>query len=691
MRFMSPHHSAAQYNETLNPRVRQWILTLLVPLGGMFSYASDDIVSDALLQALFDFDDPDIELSKAELYSLLRKEYRKCSNISARLPDVLQSNVAQLAKLVDLDSVERCILEFAIALSMDARLTDAADLLGDLNTAKMFYSLTKLLNCPENEIRTALSRDGALMRTGIFNLGNFDDGFLTHKLRVLSVSFADTLYCGAVSPQALLRDEIRKSAPAQLKLKDYPSLSEHLDILLPYLAHSVQQRSTGVNILLHGQPGTGKTELARLLAKLNHCQLYEVASEDSDGDSVTSQYRLNAYRAAQHFFASNDSMLVFDEVEDVFSEDANPFIQKTALASKNKAWINLMLEHNSIPTIWISNSINRMDPAFVRRFDFVIEVPLPSQEQRIKLLKRYSKGLLDKKSLQGMAEQEYLSPAVIKRAAHVVTSIAAKLENPAQAMQLLIDSTLKSQGYSTVQPAKKQATAQLYDPAFISADVDLAALTDGLTAHPSARLCLYGPPGTGKTAYGHWLAKQLGKPLLLKRASDLLGAYVGENEQNIAKAFKQAEEKQAVLMIDEVDSFLSDRRGAQRSWEVSMVNEMLTQMESFSGIFIASTNLMDGLDQAALRRFDLKAKFDFLSIEQVWKLFIRHCKQLDLPHRKKALPQQLAALEYLTPGDFAAVARMSRFNPLQSAEAFIQSLASEISHKEQNKKLKFGF
>ena len=691
MRFLSPHHSAAQYNETLNPRVRQWILTLLVPLGGMFSYASDDIVSDALLQALFDFDDPDIELSKAELHSLIRKEYRKCSNISARLPDVLQSNIAQLAKLVDLDSVERCILEFAIALSMDARLTDAADLLGDLNTAKMFYSLTKLLNCPENEIRTALSRDGALMRTGIFNLGNFDDGFLTHKLRVLSVSFADTLYCGAVSPQALLRDEIRKSAPAQLKLKDYPSLSEHLDILLPYLAHSVQQRSTGVNILLHGQPGTGKTELARLLAQLNHCQLYEVASEDSDGDSVTSQYRLNAYRAAQHFFASNDSMLVFDEVEDIFSEDANPFIQKSALASKNKAWINLMLEHNSIPTIWISNSINRMDPAFVRRFDFVIEVPLPSKEQRVKLLKRYSKGLLDKKTVQGLADQEQLSPAVIERAAHVVTSIAEKLENPAQAMQLLIDSTLKSQGYSTAQPAKKQATAQLYDPAFISADVDLAALTDGLTAQPHARLCLYGPPGTGKTAYGHWLAKQLNKPLLLKRASDLLGPYVGENEQNIAKAFKQAEEQDAVLLIDEVDSFLSDRRGAQRSWEVSMVNEMLTQMESFSGIFIASTNLMDGLDQAALRRFDLKAKFDFLSTEQVWKLFVRHCKQLDLPHRKKTLPQQLAALEYLTPGDFAAVARMSRFSPLQSAEAFIQALKNEASHKEQTKKQKFGF
>ncbi len=207
MRHRNP---TAQYNETLNPRVRQWILTMLVPLGGMYSYESYQIVNASLLQALFNFDDPELDLSKAELQAMLRTEYRRDCAQKAHLPEVLQSNVAELAKLVSLDSIERSILEFAVALSMDTRLSSASVLLGDINTAKLFYSLATLLNHSESEIRTALSRDGTLMRTGIFNLRNFEQMSLTSKLEILSVSFADTLYCGTVSPHTLLRDEIKK-------------------------------------------------------------------------------------------------------------------------------------------------------------------------------------------------------------------------------------------------------------------------------------------------------------------------------------------------------------------------------------------------------------------------------------------------------------------------------------------------
>ena len=171
-------------------------------------------------------------------------------------------------------------------------------------------------------------------------------------------------------------------------------------------------------------------------------------------------------------------------------------------------------------------------------------------------------------------------------------------------------------------------------------------------------------------------------PLLVKRASDLQSMYVGECEKNLARAFREAEQDGALLLIDEVDSFLQDRRGAQPSWEVSQVNEMLTQMESFSGVFIATTNLMHGLDQAALRRFDLKVKLDFLRPEQAWALLQRHCVQLGLAAPGMQEQARLARLRQLTPGDFAAVLRQGRFKPLADAAALVAGLEGECALKD---------
>lgn len=70
---------------------------------------------------------------------------------------------------------------------------------------------------------------------------------------------------------------------------------------------------------------------------------------------------------------------------------------------------------------------------------------------------------------------------------------------------------------------------------------------------------------------------------MVRRASDLLSCWVGATEQNIARAFEEARKDDAVLLIDEADSFLQDRRGAGHSWEVTQVNEVLTQMENFEG------------------------------------------------------------------------------------------------------------
>jgi SpoVK/Ycf46/Vps4 family AAA+-type ATPase len=344
-----------------------------------------------------------------------------------------------------------------------------------------------------------------------------------------------------------------------------------------------------------------------------------------------------------------------------------------------------MLEANPIPTIWITNDIDSVDPAIVRRFDMAMEMEVPKKKKRIEILKRYSNDLLEKKILKKLAKNPYISPAVMQRAIKVAEQ--TKPKNFSKTVYRLIDKTLKAQRYpglETMKAKKKQkqqeALPKTYDPALVNVDADLEKLAEGIAKTQNARLCFYGVPGTGKSAYGRYIAKTLGREVIVKKGSDLLSMWVGGTEKNIAAAFSEAKKKKAVLIFDEVDSFLQDRQNAQRNWEVTQVNEMLTQMESFEGVFIATTNLMENLDRASLRRFDMKLEFKALEDAQVLKLLESHCRELMIAYPDEEIAKQFH-LKNLTPGDFAAVVRQHRFNPIESWEDFVQRLEEEVRVK----------
>lgn len=114
-------------------------------------------------------------------------------------------------------------------------------------------------------------------------------------------------------------------------------------------------------------------------------------------------------------------------------------------------------------------------------------------------------------------------------------------------------------------------------------------------------------------------------------------------------------------------------------------------MESYPGVFIASTNLVDGLDQAALRRFDLKLRFDYLASEQAWGMLQRQCEALGLPEPDDILKARLSRIDVLTPGDFAAVVRQHRFRELDSPRGVVEALEDECSLKEAGRQRKVGF
>lgn len=674
------------------PIIHLWLLRLFVPLGGHRQFInglgfSDDRLAEML--GLGKWVNPEsCEFEPKAVQAELRNLYQtgECKLRDVAAPACLGSNVARLSKLVGLSETDCRILEFAVLIQNEGLLYDTADLLGPLTSVKTFHALSVLLDLPEHEVRASLSTQGILARSGLISLDRNSRSALSGKLELLSDNFADNMISSDADPVSLLRDTVAVGSPAQLGISDYGHITPSLSVLRPYLKQSIATGRKGVNIFLHGDPGTGKTQLAKALAQELDCELFEVASEDADGDSVNGVLRLRAYRAAQSFFAQRRSLILFDEVEDVFNDGDSVFGRKST-AQTRKAWINRMLEENPVPTVWLSNSIQGVDPAFIRRFDMVFELPVPPKKQRERILLDTCSDLLDASTVARIAESELLAPAVVTRAAAVVRSIREELGEigAASALELLIGNTLEAQGHRPIRCNDPNRLPETYDPLFIHADSDLAKVTTGLVQSKAGRLCLYGPPGTGKTAYGRWLAEQMGVPLLVKRASDLMSKWVGENEKNIAHAFRQAELEGALLLIDEVDSFLQDRRGAQRGWEVSLVNEMLTQMEAFPGVFIASTNLIEGLDQASLRRFDLKVKFDFLRSEQAWELLRRYCAKLALPAPQPVHLARIMHMPQLTPGDFATVMRQHRFRPLVSPTMLVDALEAECAVKEEAK------
>lgn len=121
--------------------------------------------------------------------------------------------------------------------------------------------------------------------------------------------------------------------------------------------------------------------------------------------------------------------------------------------------------------------------------------------------------------------------------------------------------------------------------------------------------------------YARYLANELGIEVVFKRASDLLSMWVGGTEENIAEAFAEAKSKKAMLIFDEADSFLQNRNNAQRNWKITQVNEMLTWMETHEYPFVCTTNFMETLDEASLRRFTFKIRFDFMSKDSVNSAF----------------------------------------------------------------------
>jgi len=147
--------------------------------------------------------------------------------------------------------------------------------------------------------------------------------------------------------------------------------------------------------------------------------------------------------------------------------------------------------------------------------------------------------------------------------------------------------------------------------------------------HPTAAGLAFhfaGPPGTGKTICAEALAGALDKPLLRVQYSELESCWVGESGKNVASAFRQAREQDAVLFFDEADSIASRRfAGTASGYEREAnqtVNILLKELENAPGVVVFATNLASNFDPAFERRIRTHVLFempDAAQREKIWE------------------------------------------------------------------------
>ena len=657
---------------------------------------------------LFFYLDEYAKESPKDLLAVLAVTGEWLSHALKKQSTLVEKNIDALAGLLQLNRAERALLLYGTLARYQRDLRSILVEFKVNNAPEAYAAIADVAGVKASEVGEALRAGSRLERIGMV-----ENLISEHNITDL----ADLMKVSEKLPPVLMREYrtqselmavfTRPAARSTLSEKDFEFVGEDVRLLSGLLREAVARKEPGVNILLYGPPGTGKTELARVVAQAAGLELFEVEYADRDGNALSGRDRYRSLQIAQVFLKGTaHSALLFDEVEDVFPPISSEAAQIMARAEhvsaphtgsvSGKAWVNQILETNAVPTLWVTNRIEQIDPAFRRRFAYHLELKSPPPGAREQLVRKTLEDVPVSDALVGrLAERKGLTPAQIRTAvrfaqlaAHPAKAAARRsAKAPARgAGPALLDDLIERQlknadlalGRAPDTVQRPSVTQYSLDMLNVESRYEPARIIGALKARGHGCLCFHGAPGTGKTALAEYIAQQLERPLMIRRASDLVSKFVGETEQQMAAMFREAEAEKAVLLLDEADSFLQDRRGAQRTYEVTEVNEMLQGMERFAGVFICTTNLMDSIDQAALRRFTFKIRFKPLTAAQRETMFVVEALGGDASRLDAALATRLARLDQLCPGDFSAVKRQMEILAAELApDEFMAQLEAE--------------
>ncbi len=406
------------------------------------------------------------------------------------------------------------------------------------------------------------------------------------------------------------------------------------------------------SMLLYGPQGCGKEQFAHYISekirehyKQLNCSMKEKIITPLNFDSNFPQIN------------GSDVVIIKDEYG-ILSKDLK---RCYAIFYKIKAQTNNV--------IMLVNDIADFSKDFVVSFLFKIRFSYMNSEQDEAAYELFfnNKAPDELKRISGLTIDDFTR---IEKQAHYLN-----IKNNTEIVRLIKDElTLKFGGTEYMKPLTE------FDTKLVNCDVNINKLLDKLKNYDQDNpfsILIYGPPGTGKSYFLRYLAQTIGIGSMEKKPAELFSKYQGEPAKNVLQMFEEAEEKKAMLIIDEVEGIISERKNdnGTNKWKSDMTNTFLSSMESCKVPFAGTSNHLNKIDKAILRRFVFKLNFDYLTPEQAKYAFEKIFGHM--------APLNISELHHLTSGDFSIVKKKALIMGCMSdPDQLYEMLKEELKNKE---------